>query len=113
MAAAVMPKLRYKATGENRGQGYFAGTADGIVTVAGQPAAREIVAWDAVTLAHVFTARSLPDGHYLIPALDAERKYLIIARDYKGEYAPVGWDLRSPATDLDSVEQQNLWRSWN
>lgn len=94
------------------GNGYFAGTADGIVTVNGQPAAREIVCFNAETLEFVRKVWSFNNGHYLVPNLSSDYRYLLVARDYKGEYAPVGWDWRTPATALDHAAQQQLIKQW-
>ncbi|PID65576.1 MAG: hypothetical protein CR977_00810 [Gammaproteobacteria bacterium] len=94
------------------GEGYFAGTADGIVTVAGEPAMREIVCFDADTLAIIRKVWSFDNGHYLVPNLSTDHKYLLIARDYKKEYTPHGWDYREPATTLSYAEQQQLLEQW-
>lgn len=93
-----------------RHQGYIAGTGDGLVSVGNKPASRKIYVLDTQTLAIIKTAVSLDNGHYLITNLDPSRKYLIMARDYKGEYEPSCYDNVSPAADLSIDEQQELWR---
>lgn len=92
------------------GTGYIAGTADGIVTVGGQAAQREVcVLHDMQLVARVW---SLASGHYMIPHLDTNREYLVIARDYKRQYEPVAYDHVKPATNLTPKEQIELYRSW-
>lgn len=93
-------------------QGYIAGTADGIVTVNGIAAQRDIVVLDAVDLSVVQRSQSLNGGHYLINNLDPSMQYLIMARDYNREYEPAVWDYVTPATDLTIAQQQELWESW-
>lgn len=91
---------------------YIAGTQDGIVTVGGQPARRDIIVFNADSLAVIVRSHSLENGHYLITGLDPNKRYLLLCRDYKGEYEPCAYDLVSPAHDLTFVEQQDLWHSW-
>lgn len=92
--------------------GFVAGTQDGIVTVGGQPAQREITVMHAKTLHIVQKAYSLPNGHYLLTNLDPTQEYLIMARDYKREYEPCVWDYVTPVTDLTADEQRELWTLW-
>lgn len=92
--------------------GYIAGTQDGIVTVGGVPAVREITVMHAKTLHIVQKAYSMPNGHYLLTNLDPTQEYLIMARDYKREYEPCVWDYVTPATDLTADEQRELWTLW-
>lgn len=91
---------------------YIAGTADGIVTVAGQAAQRDIVLLDAVSLAVCYRTASLQSGHYLITNLDPTKEYLIICRDHEKQYEPFCYDYVKPATDLTVAEQQALWNGW-
>lgn len=91
-------------------KGYIAGTGDGLVSVGGVPASRKVYVLDAKTLAIIKTAVSLDNGHYLIAGLDPNRKYLIMARDYKNEYEPSCYDNVTPAADLSVDEQQELWQ---
>ena len=92
--------------------GYIAGTGDGIVTVQGKPAKREIWLLNAQTMAVEQVMASLKNGHYLFTGLDSNKKYLVMARDYKKEYEPFVWDYVKPADDLTIAEQQALWQSW-
>ena len=92
--------------------GYIAGTADGVVTVNGVVAKRDIVVLDAVDLSVLQRNQSLSNGHYLLNGLDATKQYMVMARDYNKEYEPAVWDYVTPATDLTIAEQQELWQSW-
>lgn len=89
--------------------GYIAGGGDGIVSVGGVPSSRKIYVLDAKTLAVVKTAVSLDNGQYLITGLDPNRRYLVMARDYKGEYEPVCYDNVAPAADLTAEEIRGVW----
>ena len=97
--------------GTNR-PGYIAGANDGIVTVAGKPASREIWLLGAATMAVEQVVTSLNNGHYMFLGLDPAKEYLVMARDYKKEYEPFVWDYVKPADDLTIAEQQALWASW-
>ena len=92
--------------------GYIAGTADGIVTVNGNPATRDIVLLNAQDLSVVQRSQSLSNGHYLLNNLDPSKQYMVMARDYNKEYEPAVWDYVTPATDLTVAQQQELWQSW-
>ncbi|PID63442.1 MAG: hypothetical protein CR974_02005 [Gammaproteobacteria bacterium] len=92
--------------------GYIAGAADGIVTIAGNGARRQIACWNAGTLAPEKLVWSTAQGHYLLDDLDPEERYLVIGRDYKFEYPPVGYDGVPPATSLSVSEQRQLWETW-
>ena len=93
-------------------QGYIAGTADGIVTVNGAAARRDIIVLNTQDLSVVQRSQSLSNGHYLLNGLDPTKQYLIMARDYNKEYEPAVWDYVTPATDLTVQQQQELWQSW-
>lgn len=95
-----------------RGNGYIAGTGDGIVTVASQPAIREVIALDALTLILVARTTSFARGNYMITGLDPNGSYLIMARDYKKEFESFVWDHVEPADDLTLDDQQALLQSW-
>lgn len=103
-------KLKFYASIEN--VGYIAGTADGIVSVAGQSASRMIYVFDAQTLNWIQTAKSTINGNYLITGLDPNKHYLIMCRDYNRDYEPCVYDYVQPATDLTLAEQMELWQSW-
>lgn len=92
--------------------GYIAGSGDGIVTVAGVAAARNIYLLNAASLAVERVQMSLNNGHYAFFNVDASKKYLVLARDYKREYEPFAWDYVKPADDLTIDEQQALWQTW-
>lgn len=94
------------------GLGYIAGSGDGIVTVKGQAAQRNIWLLNAQTLAVEQIKTSLPNGHYIFMGLDRSKEYLVMVRDYKKEYEPFVWDYVKPADDLTITEQQALWQSW-
>lgn len=91
---------------------YIAGNQDGIVTLAGNPSARNIFLLDAKTLGVEQIITSLKNGHFLFVGLNPEKEYLVIARDYKKEYEPFAWDYVKPANDLTIAEQQALWQTW-
>lgn len=97
------------------GNGYIAGTDDGIVTVNGQPAVRPIYLFDfsdyqpPILVAKIFSDNK---GRYLFKNLDTTKQYLVMARDYNREYEPAVWDYVTPATDLTIEQQQELWESW-
>lgn len=90
--------------------GYIAGSGDGIVTIAGEPAARTIYVLDAVNLAVLRTTTSWADGRYLIRGLDPGKEYILFARDHHRDYEPVVYDYLKPATDLSHAEQEALWQ---
>ena len=97
--------------GTNRA-GYIAGAGDGIITVQGKPAKRDIWLLNTQTMAVEQVITSLPNGHYIFTGLGANREYLVMVRDYKKEYEPFAWDYVTPADDLTIAEQQALWTSW-
>lgn len=91
--------------------GYIAGAGDGIVTVGGKPAQRDIWLLNAQTMAVEQVITSLQNGHYLFMGLDPDREYLVMVRDYKGEFEPTAWDKVKAATDKTIAEQQAFWAS--
>lgn len=93
-------------------RGYIAGANDGIVTVQGKPASRDIWLLNAQTLAIEQLVTSFSNGHYLFMGLDPAKRYLVMVRDYKKEYEPFIWDYVKPADNLTIAEQQALWASW-
>ena len=92
--------------------GYIAGSGDGIVTVQGKPAMREIWLLNASTLIVEDVITSLQNGHYLFRGLDPDKRYLVMVRDYKKDFEPFVWDEVSPATDLTIAEQMAMWQSF-
>lgn len=100
-----------------KSNGYIAGAADGIVTVAGKPESRKIWLLNAQTLAVEQVITSLKNGHYIFTGLDANKQYLVMMRDLRPNgieqrYEPAVWDYVIPATDLTIDEQQAMWQSW-
>lgn len=98
-------------------QGYIAGSGDGIVTVGGVPASRQVFALDAKTLTWLQTTTSTANGNYLIMGLDPNEQYLIMARDLPPSdgverYEPAVWDYVTPKDDKTIDEQMELWQSW-
>lgn len=92
------------------GRGYIAGTADGIVTVAGKPAARRIYLIDAQDMHMVRSTWSQSNGEYFIVYLNPNKEYLVLARDHLRQYEPVAWDYVQPATNMTLAEQLQLLR---
>lgn len=97
--------------------GYIAGSGDGIVTVAGQPAQRDVWLLNAQTLAVEQIITSLKNGHYIFTGLDANKQYLVMMRDLRPNgieqrYEPAVWDYVIPATNLTIAEQQAMRASW-
>lgn len=100
---------------EFNGKGYIAGTADGIVTVAGKAASRAIclyALYNYKPMVLVAKTWSTAQGNYMFSGLDTSMRYLVIVRDYAGRYEPFAWDQVEPATDLTLHEQYLLERSW-
>lgn len=92
--------------------GFIAGSADGIVTVAGKPESRKIWLFDARTMTVEQVVTSLKNGHYAFFGLNANKEYLVMVRDYKRELEPFAWDYVAPANDLTIEQQQALWQTW-
>lgn len=92
--------------------GYISGEKDGIVTVGGVPASRKIDVLDVKTMAWLQSTTSDDNGNYLLMGLDPAKRYLLMCRDYKGEYEPCCWDNAAPMNDKTIDEQQELWQSW-
>lgn len=97
------------------GSGYIAGTGDGIVTVAGKAASRAIYLYALYSykpMALVAKTWSTAQGNYMFANLDTSMRYLVMVRDYAGQYEPFAWDYVVPATDLTTHEQYLLEQSW-
>lgn len=92
--------------------GYIAGANDGIVTVQGSPASRNIWLLDAQNMTAIQIITSLGNGHYMFLGLDTTKEYLVMARDFKREFEPFAWDYVKPASDLTIEQQQALWQTW-
>lgn len=91
---------------------YIAGSGDGIVTVLGKPASRNIYLLNSKNLAVMRVATSLETGNYIFSNLDPSNEYLVMVRDFKRQLEPFAWDYVKPANDLTIAEQQALWQSW-
>ena len=102
---------------DNAGIGYFAGLAQGVLTAGGERASREIRLFkihfsntaNHQSFEQIAITKSNEDGHYLFWGIDETAKYLIMARDNKGDYEPFCYDTISPATDLTIKEQIQLF----
>lgn len=81
------------------GTGYIAGTGAGIVTVNGIPARRRLILFERTTLFPIRGVWSNDDGTYILPHIDPNRMYLLIALDHMGEYEPVAYDFVRPKVD--------------
>lgn len=97
---------------DSKNDGYIAGGGDGIVTVRGETASRNIWLIDASNMQSEQFVTSLKNGHYIFLGLDPNKRYLVMVRDYKKEYEPFAWDYVKPADDLTIAEQQALWQAW-
>lgn len=96
--------------------GFISGAENGIVTVGGVPARREIAVFD-MDLMPIARYYSLSNGHYLIPNLDPNERYIIMARDLPPadgveRYEPATWDYVTPKDDKTTDEQMEMWQSW-
>lgn len=97
------------------GIGYIAGQAGGIVTVAGKPASRAIclyALYNYKPMVLVAKIWSTDKGNYIFANLDTKMRYLVMVRDYAGQYEPFAYDQVEPATDLTPHEQYLLEQSW-
>lgn len=106
---SVVDRLNYY------GIGYIAGQADGVVTVAGKVASRAIYLYALYSykpMVLVAKKWSTDEGYYIFPNLDTKMRYLIMVRDYAGQYEPFVYDQVEPATDLTPREQYLLEQSW-
>ena len=81
------------------GRAYIAGEGNGLVTVNGQPAARQVVALEQDTLAVARRVWSTPSGRYVLYDLDPAKQYVVLGVDWRGEYEPVAWDRITPWTN--------------
>lgn len=108
-------KLLISDKSNGYGAGYIAGTADGVVTVAGKAASRAIYLYVLHSFKPMVLAAktwSTAQGNYIFSNLDTSMRYLIMVRDYTGQYEPFAYDQVEPATDLTPHEQYLLQQSW-
>ena len=78
------------------GSGFIAGQDDGIVSVSGKPASRQVFALEQKTLRVVRSTWSDENGHYCLPNLDSHTQFIVMALDFKGQYEPVCYDQVMP-----------------
>ncbi len=78
------------------GRAYIAGEGDGIVSIKGLPVARQVVALEQDTLTVAAKTWSFPDGGYVLPNLDPDKQYIVMAYDHTGDYEPVAYSHISP-----------------
>lgn len=78
------------------GRAYIAGEGDGIVSIKGMPTVRQVVAFEQKTLVVAAKTWSLPDGSYLLPNLDPNKQYIVMAYDYDGYYEPYAYSHITP-----------------
>ena len=83
------------------GRGYIAGEAEGIVSVGGQPAERNILLFERQTFKVIRTQWSKPDGTYRFDYLNPNKEFLMVALDHKKQYEPVSYDFIKPLVDTD------------
>lgn len=83
------------------GHGYIAGEAEGIVTVAGQPAARRLYLFARPHMVCVADTWSNEDGSYRFDRLNESMEFLLVGTDYKKQYEPVSYDFVMPYVDRD------------
>jgi hypothetical protein len=79
------------------GNGYIAGNAPAIVTVAGVPAPRPVRVLERKSLRLCGFATSASDGTFSISGLDTGRQFLVIALDNQGQFNAVIRDNITPA----------------
>lgn len=83
--------------GRTHGAGFIAGRGDGIVTVGGVPASRQILLFERERFVLVRSTWSKDDGAYLFDRLNPDFEYLVLAVDHKKQYEPVAYDFVVPA----------------
>lgn len=101
------------------GNGYIAGTGNGVVTVGGVPAIRPVFlfCFEAGNIVPKLVAQvfSNKNGEYLFYHLDTNKKYTAMCRDLPPDginerYEPFCWDYVTPMMDLTLDEQRQLWQ---
>lgn len=90
------------------GHGLIAGTAGGIVTVGGRPAARRILCISRENFRIVRDTWSKPDGSYLLPHLNPDKDFIVLALDHEQKFEPVAWDWVRPARGKTIEEALSL-----
>lgn len=83
--------------GRIHGAGFIAGGGDGIVTVGGVPASRQILLFERERFVLVRSTWSNGDGTYLFDRLNPDFEYMVLAVDHKKQYEPVAYDFVVPA----------------
>lgn len=112
LISTTIKTLPIHGGGEYFGNGVIAGDGSGIVTVAGNPAARPVYLFDAQTMTLLKIRHSNADGHYIFRALNENKKYLVMVRDDKKAYEPFAWDWVSPDTSLTAAQQLEKAQQW-
>lgn len=82
-----------------RGKAWIGGEGEGIVTKNGVPAALPVVALEQPSLTVAAKTWSFPDGTYILPNLDKDKQYVVMAYDYAGDYPPAAESHISPYND--------------
>lgn len=83
------------------GKAWISGVGEGIVTINGIPAVRQVAALEQPSLTVAAKTWSFPDGTYLLPNLDKSKQYIVMAYDYKGDYPPVSESHITPYSPTD------------
>ncbi len=104
--------IKKHLVGHYQNQAFFAGAEDGIATLDNQPVSRDIVVFNAKTLAVVWRGASLKNGRYMVQGLEQDVEYILMIRDYKKDKEAFCYDYIKPSTELTVAEQVQLWQSW-
>ena len=79
------------------GAAYIAGEEDGIVSInKTTPVIREVCALEQDTKKLVQSRWSWADGTYLLPNLNPNKQYIVLALDHTGDYPAVVEDMIRP-----------------
>lgn len=70
------------------GKAYIGGFGEGIVTINGVPAVRQVVAIEPNNFTPIRRVWSTRNGNYVLHNLDPDVKYIVMVYDYKGDYPP-------------------------
>ena len=78
------------------GRACIAGENGGIVSINGEPAVRQVLAFRQDNQQLAAKDWSAPDGTYLLPNLEPNVNYIVMAIDYTGEFEPVCYSHIQP-----------------
>ena len=81
------------------GNGFIAGEAPGVVTVAGSPARRKVALMDKASLIMTAMQVSASDGTYRFIWIDETRRYVVMAFDHQLQFNAVIRDNITPAEE--------------